>query len=68
MKAHQLQLKIGELSQVDNQKYMEEKEKKMKREIDKLRVKQDNETNNLNSKIQKEHNEFTKLRSQEFDA
>jgi hypothetical protein len=68
MKAHQLQMKIAELSQGDTQKYLEEKDKKMRREIDKLRVKQDNETNNLNMKIQKELNEFTKLRSQEFDA
>jgi hypothetical protein len=67
MKAHQLQMKIAESTNIDNNKYIEDKEKKMKKEIDKLKTKQDNETYNLNLKMNKEFNEFNKERASAFD-
>ncbi len=67
MKAHQLQTTLNELSGVDNNKYQEEKEKKMNKEIQKLKVKQENEFNILHDKMKKDFNEFNIRRAAELD-
>jgi hypothetical protein len=67
MKAHQLQVKLAEFTNEDNHKYQDEKDKKMSKEIQKLKTKQENEFNNLNNKMKKDFNEFNLRRAAELD-
>jgi hypothetical protein len=46
---------------------MDEKEKKIRKEAEKLKTKHDNETNAYNLKTQGAYNEFKKNRALEFD-
>jgi hypothetical protein len=66
-KAHQIQVQIAELTNTDNSKFLDEKERKIRKEAEKLKTKQDNEMNAFNLKTQAAYNEFKKNRAIEFD-
>lgn len=67
MKAHQLQVKVAELTQVDQDRYYQEKEMKLKKEVEKVKMKHDNEINAMNLKVNAAFGEFKKNRAVEFD-
>jgi len=48
---------------VDTGKYQEDRERKIKKELDKLRIKHDNENNNFNLKLNQTYTEFKKKRA-----
>jgi hypothetical protein len=48
-------------------KFLDEKERKIRKEADKIKIKQENEMNAFNLKIQAAYNEFKKNRAIEFD-
>ncbi len=58
---------IAELSNSDNGKFMEEKERKFRLFAEKIKTKQDNEMNAFNTKTQAAYGEFKKNRAIEFD-
>ena len=60
-------MQIAELTNFDNLKFLEEKERKIRKEAEKIKVKQDNEMNSFNLKTQAAYNEFKKNRALEFD-
>jgi hypothetical protein len=62
-----MQVSITELTDLENLKFLEEKERKIRKEADKIKVKQDNEMNAFNLKTQAAYNEFKKNRAIEFD-
>ncbi len=66
-RAHQIQVQIAEHTDVDNLKFLEEKERKIRKEAEKIKTKQDNEMNSFNLKTQAAYNEFKKNRAIEFD-
>ncbi len=51
----------------DDSKHQEEREKKIKRELDKLKIKHDNENNNFNLKLNQTYTEFKKKRALELE-
>lgn len=51
----------------ENGKYIEEKERKLRKEVEKIKLKQDNETNAFNMKMNSTYGEFKKNRATEFD-
>lgn len=58
---------MNELMNVDTTKYQEDRERKIKKELDKLRVKHDNENNNFNLKLNQTYTEFKKKRALELE-
>ena len=52
---------------VDNTKHQEERDRKLKNELDKLRFKHDNENNNFNLKLNQSYTEFKKKRALELE-
>lgn len=60
-------MQIAELTNTDNSKFLDEKERKIRKEAEKLKTKQDNEMNAFNLKTQAAYNEFKKNRAIEFD-
>jgi len=66
-RAHQIQLKIIEITNNNSQNWISEKEKKLRKELEKMRVRQDNELNNLHLRMNQAYNEFKKKRAIEFD-
>jgi len=60
-------VQIAELTNTDNSKFLDEKERKIRKEAEKLKTKQDNEMNAFNLKTQAAYNEFKKNRAIEFD-
>jgi hypothetical protein len=58
---------ISELSNSDNSKFLEEKERKFKLYAEKIKTKHDNELNAFNIKTQAAYGEFKKNRAIEFD-
>lgn len=66
-KAHQYQVEIAELTNADNNKFQEEKEKKFRLYAEKIKTKHENELNAFNQKTQGAYGEFKKNRALEFD-
>lgn len=67
VKAHQIQLKIIDVSNRNSQNWIMEKEKKLRKELEKTKVRQDNELKNLHLRMNQAYNEFKKKRAIEFD-
>ena len=67
IKAHEIQIKLNELQNVDTTKQQDDRERKIKKELDKLRVKHDNENNNFNLKLNQTYTEFKKKRALELE-
>ena len=66
-KAHSIQVHIAELTHAETAKFLDEKERKIRKEAEKIKVKQENEMNSFNLKITSSYNEFKKNRALEFD-
>ncbi len=67
IKAHDLQIRMNELMKIDEVRYEEEKERKIKKELDKLKMKHDNEHNNFQLKLNQTYTEFKKKRALELE-
>ena len=65
--AHKVQGRISEISLTENKKFLEEKERKLKKEVEKLRIKQDNENLGFQLKMSAAFNEFKKSRATEHE-
>lgn len=64
-----MHLKILELTNINDEKWNNEiRTKKLNSEIEKLRIKHDNEFNACNLKVNQELNEYKKKRETEFEA
>lgn len=66
-KANLFQNKIAEQTQKENENFIIEKERKLKKELEKLTTKHDLETHALKLKINATTNEFKKNRQQEYE-
>ena len=62
-----VQVKITELSQNENRKFLEEKERKLKKELENIKIKQDLEISSFQLKMSSTYNEFKKTRALDFD-
>ena len=62
-----VQVKITELSQNENRKFLEEKERKLKKELENIKIKQDLEISSFQLKMSSAYNEFKKTRAFDFD-
>ncbi len=62
-----MQAKINEMTALENTKFLEEKERKLKKEIEKIKTKFEIEMNALQLKQQSQYGEFKKSRAVEFD-
>jgi hypothetical protein len=58
---------MAELSNQDNTKFLEEREKKLRQQIKKVETKQEIEMNAFNAKKNTSHTKFNKDRALEFD-
>jgi len=58
---------MNELMNVDTGKYQEDRERKIKKELDKLRIKHDNENNNFNLKLNQTYKKLKKKRALELE-
>lgn len=67
IRAHDVQIKINDLLAIEQTKQEEEREKKIKKELDKLRIKHDNENNGFNLKLNQNYTEFKKKRALELE-
>ena len=65
--AHKIQIRIGELTLIENKKFLEEKEKKLKKEIQKIKTKHNNEIYSFQMKMTSAVNEFKKSHSVEYE-
>jgi len=66
-KAHQIQLKINEMVKNEQEKWEKHKNEKLKKELDKIRVKQENEMQFFHKKMNLIFNEFKKNRAIETE-
>lgn len=62
-----VQVKITELSQYENRKFLEEKERKLKKELENIKIKQDLEISSFQLKMSAAYNDFKKTRALDFD-
>lgn len=60
-------MKIAELTQQENQKFLEEKDRKLKKELENIKQKQDMEISAFQLKMSAAYNEFKKARAVDFD-
>ena len=60
-------MQIAELTNIENIKFLDEKERKIRKEAEKIKTKHDTEMNAFNLKTQAAYNEFKKNRALEFD-
>lgn len=67
IKAHQIQTQINKLSNIDNSLYLQEKENKLNRELEKLKQKHEQEYQVLLSKKDLAEAEYAKNRKQEYE-
>lgn len=66
-KAHQIQLQIIDITNNNSQNWIAEKEKKLRKELEKMKARHDNELKNLHLRMNQAYNEFKKKRAIEFD-
>jgi len=64
---HLVQVKIAELTQYENRRFLEEKERKLKAELENIKAKQDLEIQAFQLKMSSAYNEFKKARALDFD-
>lgn len=62
-----MQVKIAELTQIENKRFLEEKERKLKIELENIKSKQDLEFQAFQLKMSSAYNEFKKARALDFD-
>ena len=62
-----VQVKIAEISQEENRRFLEEKERKLKKELENIKTKQDMEISSFQLKMSSAYNEFKKNRALDFD-
>jgi len=67
MQAHEIQVKMAELKILDDIRIQNDKEIKIKKELDKLKCKHENENNNFNLKLNQHLSEFTKKRALDME-
>jgi hypothetical protein len=67
MEAHNVQTKLSQLTKIEYDKHLEEKDKRRDKEIEKIRQKQKIETDTLEAKIKSKLNEITRSRGLEFE-
>jgi hypothetical protein len=67
MEAHNVQVKLNQLTEQEQVKHHEEKEKRKKRELDRIRVKHETELETLQIKMNSSYGEFKRNRALEFD-
>jgi len=67
MEAHNVQVKLKQLTEQEQVKHQEEKEKRKKRELDRIRVKHETELETLQIKMNSSYGEFKRNRALEFD-
>ena len=67
MEAHNVQVKISQLTELEQIKHQEEKEKRNKRELERIRVKHETELETLQIKMNSSYGEFKRNRAIEFD-
>lgn len=60
-------MQIAELTECENKKFLEEKERKLKIELDNVKSKQEVETQAFQLKMSSAYNEFKTSRAFEFD-
>lgn len=65
--AHKIQNRIMELQQLENRKYIEEKEKKLKINVEKLKSRHELENDSFQMKMTASINEFKKNRTNEYE-
>lgn len=58
---------MTEITQLENRKFIEDKEKKLKKEVEKIKTKQDNESSAFQLKMTAAFNEFKKSRAAEYE-
>lgn len=64
---HLVQVKIAELTQYENQRFLEEKDRKLKKELENIKQKQEMEISAFQLKMSAAYNEFKKARAIDFD-
>jgi len=67
IKAHDIQSKINELTNMEGVKHIDDRERKIKKELDKLKIKHENENNSFNLKLNQIYTEFKKKRALELE-
>lgn len=67
MEAHNVQVKLNQLTESDQIKHQDEKEKRRKRELEKIRVKHETEIETLQIKMNSSYGEFKRNRALEFE-
>ena len=60
-------MKIAELSQIENQRFLEEKDRKLRKELENIKQKQEMEISAFQLKMSAAYNEFKKARALDFD-
>lgn len=60
-------MQISELTQIENQKFLEEKDRKLKKELENIKQKQEMEISAFQLKMSAAYNEFKKARAVDFD-
>ena len=60
-------MKIAELSQIENQRFLEEKDRKLRIELENIKQKQEMEISAFQLKMSAAYNEFKKARALDFD-
>jgi len=66
-KAHQIQLKINEMAKNEQEKWENHRNEKLKKELDKIRARQENEMQFFQKKMNNIYNEFKKNRAIETE-
>ncbi len=60
-------MKIAELTQSENKRFQDEKERKLKKELENIKQKQEMEISSFQLKMSAAYNEFKKARAVDFD-
>jgi hypothetical protein len=62
-----VQVQINELTQYEHKKFLEEKDRKLKKELENIKEKQEMEISAFQLKMSSAYNEFKKARAVDFD-
>lgn len=65
--AHKIQTRIIELIVFENKKFLEEKERKLKKEVEKAKIKHESENSSFQMRMTAAINEFKKSRTKEYE-